>query len=123
MIAVRSMGLGLESIVGCGPGGILGPTCIASEVALECLVDIANERFKENAQRLERFRSLLKKLNSEGSREVKRRGQEGEEWEDAQVRRERKRAEGLMISQQSKGRKPPESSEDLEGTPNLQLLD
>lgn len=123
MVAVRSMGLSLESIVGCGIGGIQGPTCITSEEALECLVDIANERFKENTKRIERFRNVLKKLCSEGSSEVRRRCQEGEEWEDAQVRRERKRAEGLLRSQQPKDRNPPEISEDLQETLNLQLLD
>lgn len=122
MVAVRSMGLALESIIGI-EGEVLQPTCTASEESLECLVDIANERFKENTKRIERFRTLLKKLSTEKPGQTKRKGQDGEEWEDPQVRRERKRAEGLVRSQQMKDNKSLESSEEVPETPNLQLLD
>jgi tRNA wybutosine-synthesizing protein 3 len=123
MVAVRSMGLSLESIIGFGEDGSRYPTCTVSEESLETLVEQANERFKENTKRIERFRSLLEKLSAEDAGEVKRKGQDGEEWEDPQVRRERKRAEGLARSQQMRSSRPQEGSEDVQETPGLELLD
>ena len=102
MVAVRSMGLSLESIIGCAVADSRYPLCIVPEETLECLIDLANERFKENKRRTERFRSLLKELSSVRSIEPRRRGQEGDEWEDPQRRRERKKADGLVRSQQRK---------------------
>ena len=102
MVAVRSMGLALESIVGFNHGE--RPICMVSQENLESLVDKANERFKENSQRIARFQGLLTKPKGELS-ERRRRGQEGERWEDPRVRRDRKRAEGLMRSLQMKGNK------------------
>lgn len=98
------------------------PVCMVPEETLECLVGIANERFQENTKRIERFRALLKKLSTEGSGEVKKQGQDAEEWEDPQVRRERKRAEGLMRSRQMKESRQLQGWEDAE-TVDLQLLD
>ena len=121
MVAVRSMGLSLESIVGCGRGGINVPDCIVPEETLQCLVGIANERFVENTQRIDRFRRLLKKLSIEESGDARRKGQEGEEWENPQARKERKRAEGLWRSQQMKQRRVVERQDDMEIV-DVQLL-
>jgi tRNA wybutosine-synthesizing protein 3 len=124
MVAVRSMGLALDSIIGYSQGDATHPDCFVEEESLECLVSIANERFKENTKRIERFRDLLKKFSAEGSGEGKKKGQDGEEWEDSQIRRERKRAEGLMRSQQMKYSKQLERPD--RGTvdvADLQLLD
>lgn len=66
------------------------------EYQLRNLVEISSDRFRENTKRIERFRSLLKDVTREGP---EKRGQDGEEWEDAQVRRERKKAEGLKRAQ------------------------
>ena len=78
------------------------------------LVEQANERFKENTKRIERFRNLLKKFNSEEAGEAKKKDQDGEEWEDPQVRRVRKRAEGLMRSQQLRKSGADEATKVLE---------
>jgi tRNA wybutosine-synthesizing protein 3 len=126
MVAVRSMGLGLESIIGFGQGEARLPDCTVSEESLETLVEQANERFIENTKRIERFRSLLKKSSSEEAGEVKRKGQGGREWENQQVRRERKRAEGLMRSQQLKNSdvdKAIKALEDSQEPCGLQFLD
>ncbi len=91
MVAVRSTGLSLDSVIGrLGDDG--EGISIVSETYLEGLVAIANERFEENSQRIIRFQDLL--LSSNKASES--------EWEDASVRRERKRAEGLQKSRELK---------------------
>ncbi|TVY52201.1 tRNA wybutosine-synthesizing protein [Lachnellula suecica] len=93
MVGIRSMGLALESLVGFEDDG--REICMVPEWQLKTLLEISNERFVENTKRIERFRKLLGELGV-------MRGKEGEGWEDPQVRRERKRAEGLKRSQESK---------------------
>ncbi|TAQ89833.1 hypothetical protein B7494_g1841 [Chlorociboria aeruginascens] len=127
MVAVRSMGLALESIVGCHRD----PTpdqeqedekteiCITPEVQLDSLLQISNLRFRENTIRIDRFRKLLKDLTAGGlNRDTKRKGQDGVEWEDAQSRKERKKAEGLKRSLElrnsgHKSARGPDDSRDL----------
>lgn len=104
IVAIRSMGLGLESLIGTETNGT--KHCTVSGEYLKALINIANERFVENARRIERFRSLLKAaVDKEGASKGK-----GAEWEDAETRKERKRAEGLRradevrrLKQQLKG--------------------
>ncbi|KAG9230482.1 methyltransferase TYW3-domain-containing protein [Amylocarpus encephaloides] len=96
MVGIRTMGLSLESIIGfeCQGTGF----CTIPEGQLRVLLRVANERFVENTKRIERFRSLLKEFSAKkGNSQArsKRKGQEGEVWEDPKVRAERKRAEGL----------------------------
>ena len=98
MVAIRSSGLALESIVGVisEKGG--NDTChadqnddckmvdsIVTEEYLELLVNLANERFTTNTERVERFESGL--FRQEARRCMA--------WEDREARKERKRAEGL----------------------------
>jgi len=94
MVGIRSMGLALESIIGFEENGM--EICMVPEWQLKTLLEISNERFLENSKRIERFRLLLKELG--GAAQEIGRGKDG--WEDAQVRRERKRAEGLKRSQE-----------------------
>ncbi|OAA47090.1 tRNA wybutosine-synthesizing protein [Metarhizium rileyi] len=90
MVAIRSMGLGLESLIGYESAGRRYPLVSASY--LQTLMDIGNERFAENTKRIERFRRAFEealvlkaaRLNAEGG-----------EWEDPAARSERMRAEGL----------------------------
>ncbi len=93
MVAVRSSGLAFESLVGVlqemggegrfdGGGVVRG---LVSEEYLEVLVKIANERFRANVERAGRFEA-----------ELFRRERGNGEWEDADLRRERKRAEGVQ---------------------------
>jgi tRNA wybutosine-synthesizing protein 3 len=97
LVAVRSMGLGLESVVGQIDG--TDPLCFTQPEILLGLVDIANKRFKENKHRIDRFRKLLATaiLASRGTK-IKSKS-DGSEWEDASGRRERKKMEGLRISE------------------------
>ncbi|KAI9732032.1 MAG: hypothetical protein M1818_007627 [Claussenomyces sp. TS43310] len=101
MVAVRSMGLGLESVIGrlLLDSGI----CVVPESFLRGLLSIANERFDENAQRIERFRHLLaESVSASRSKPIVKKSAEGGEWEDADARRARKRAEGLKKAQEMK---------------------
>lgn len=88
MVAIRSMGLGFESLIGVEIDE--AKHCTVSPSYLQVLIRLANERFVENTRRIERFRSALVE-----ALRTTRKSKDGSEWEDAAVRRERKRAEGL----------------------------
>jgi len=103
IVAVRSSGLSLESIIGyCDDSseddGKPVIHSLVTEEYLEMLVAISNERFSINTERKERFRaSLLESCSPEYSRCSKTKGKSKPPgWEDPDKRRERKRAEGLM---------------------------
>ncbi|KAI9838976.1 MAG: hypothetical protein M1819_004184 [Sarea resinae] len=89
IVAVRSSGLALDSIV-----GRLAPNAedveeiesLVGEGYLQTLVNIANGRFAVNEQRIQRFTDLLGSSTDE---------KDASAWEDANVRKKRKRAEGL----------------------------
>ena len=104
IVAVRSMGLGLESLIGRETNGI--KHCTVSGEYLRALIKIANERFGENARRIARFRALLREATAGGGAARNgggRRGRKGDGgggWEDADVRRERKRLEGLRRAEE-----------------------
>ena len=95
MVAIRTAGVALESLVGFIPDRMKDQKDgteteehiirIVSEEYLELLVNIANERFKTNAERMKRFEQDL----------FKRESGLGQAWEDSKSRQERKRAEGL----------------------------
>lgn len=90
------MGLGLESLIGTETNGI--KHCTVPGEYLKALINIANERFVENTRRIERFRRLLKQaVEQEEAGGAKGKGPE---WEDAEVRKERKRAEGLKRAEE-----------------------
>lgn len=94
------MGLGLESLIGTETNGI--KRCTVPGEYLKALINIANERFEENTKRIERFRRLLKEAVEKeeaagGGGGAKGRGHE---WEDSEVRKERKRAEGLRRAEE-----------------------
>ncbi|KAF6814298.1 tRNA wybutosine-synthesizing protein [Colletotrichum plurivorum] len=92
VVGVRTMGLGLESLVGYVLDEDNSQHVTVSAAYLRDLVRIANERFGENAARIARFRSALRDAVAGPPARV---GDAGGEWEDAAARRERKRAEGL----------------------------
>ncbi|KAI1391916.1 methyltransferase TYW3-domain-containing protein [Hypoxylon trugodes] len=89
IVAIRSMGLSFESLIGYQSGDDDSSLqCTVSPTYLRTLIGIANKRFIENAKRIARFEAALAEATGPSNTN-------GEEWEDAQVRRERKRAEGL----------------------------
>lgn len=106
MVAVRTAGLGLDSIIGFvkpspSPGGdpsagLDSIQMLVSEEYLRMLLSVANERFEINSQRTSRFREALKaqfETAPSGS----------QEFEPMEVRRERMRREGLLRRDLMKG--------------------
>ncbi|KAI0805091.1 methyltransferase TYW3-domain-containing protein [Xylaria sp. FL0064] len=87
IVAIRSMGLSLESLIGIQEDGVT--KCTVSDDYLLSLLRIANERFEENRKRIERFRTAV----LEASKPPKKR--DGTQWENSKTRRKRKREEGL----------------------------
>jgi tRNA wybutosine-synthesizing protein 3 len=85
------MGLALESLVGIHYGG--REMCNISEEGLKTLLEISNARFRANTERTIRFREVLRRLLSNNPGPKK--NGDGGGWEDAQDRRNRKKAEGL----------------------------
>ena len=120
IVAVRSMGLALESIIGFHEEG--KEVASASEEELKVLLEISNERFVVNSQRIERFRELLRQLGDGGEGKKKKGDGDGEEWEDAMVRRERKREAGLRRREMVKqsGGQPLEDPDDFAGLEYLE---
>lgn len=88
MVAIRTQGLFLSSIIGYqeGPNSPIKP--MVTEEYLTTLVELANRRFLANEERKQRFRRALLKLDKSG-KDV------DDAWEPTEKRRERKRAEGL----------------------------
>ena len=114
MVAVRTAGLGLESIIGhAGADDALeferqhaeGSELYANEYEalvtedyLGILVSIANERFEANRNKIARFRTCLREAMALQLKKT----HEAEDWEDAESRRRRKRGEGLRVSHDKK---------------------
>lgn len=79
------------------------------------LVALSNERFLVNTERKERFRAILMDLYSRrpdpgtGAKENNAKAR-GPDWEDAETRRARKRAEGLQRKQQQQQLERPATS-------------
>lgn len=113
MVGIRSMGLGFESLIGYQSGDRRIRN--VSTQYLHTLMGIADERFVENTKRIESFRDALR-VNVQGK--PTRLNAEGNEWEDAAARKERKRAEGLRKKAEAQNErqrtKSNESEESIE---------
>ena len=91
VVAVRSTGYSFDCIIGYQDDAGRNVSLV-SESHLRMLVCIANERFKINGERIARFRTqLLESYHASASEP----GASAPDWEDADVRKQRKRAEGL----------------------------
>ncbi|OAA60552.1 cog1590 daomin protein [Niveomyces insectorum RCEF 264] len=111
IVAVRSMGLGLASVVGVADTSSGGndddqttakARCIVSRGYLARLARLADQRFATNRARTERFRAALVAAVGRGqggpaddSTAAAAAATTPNTWEDADARRARKRAEGL----------------------------
>jgi len=100
IVAVRSSGLSFESIIGyceeTSDGVEPVIRSLVTEEYLRMLVALANERFTVNKSRMERFRSNFLELYAAASSPVtNKKSTKPPGWEDPQIRRETKRAEGL----------------------------
>ncbi|CCC08817.1 unnamed protein product [Sordaria macrospora k-hell] len=120
IVAIRSMGLSFESLIGVQPSSSNNSSQRQSLVTpeyLSLLVKIANERFGENKKRIARFREALRLAFDEDSgaggggaeeKKKKQAGDGGGEWEDAEARKQRKREEGLARREGVRRRKEEE---------------
>ncbi|KAL4870450.1 hypothetical protein BDV12DRAFT_58234 [Aspergillus spectabilis] len=108
IVAVRSAGLALESVIGyCEDESNTGDVgsgnsepvvrSLVTEEYLRMLVAMSNERFLVNSERKERFRTaLVSSCSTEDSDGTKLKGKARPPgWEDPETRKERMRAEGL----------------------------
>lgn len=116
IVAVRSAGLALESVIGyCEHNNDDSEPLMRSLVTeeyLQMLVALANERFKVNKERVERFRSRLLNLYemvSNATSNIAHR-KKPSDWEDSQTRKERKRLEGLRRQAEKFRQKESESN-------------
>lgn len=106
MVAVRTAGLGLEAIIA-SISSIEddGPPHFQPLVAKDyvtILLRLANERFGANMQRIERFRTFLRKSLALETEKVR----DDNQWESPEARRERKRDQGLKIKSAIKVDRP-----------------
>lgn len=109
MVAIRSMGLGLESIIGMQTAGKLQR--IVTPEYLAMLVRISNDRFQQNADRIERFRLALAEEFGGGRKQTVK-----PDWEDADARKERKKAEGMR--RRDEVAREREKSKEFDGSTN-----
>ncbi|KAE8147295.1 methyltransferase TYW3-domain-containing protein [Aspergillus avenaceus] len=130
IVAVRSAGLSLESVIGYCEDDETDDRAsdepvirsFVTEEYLRMLVAIANERFSVNTERKERFRQTLLNVYSDtpGPKTKKKTKPPG--WEDSQARRERMRTEGLMrkklLEEQARKNEDQETGQATE-TPSL----
>jgi tRNA wybutosine-synthesizing protein 3 len=116
IVAVRSSGLSLESIIGycedfpgAPPPDDQHPSMLirslVTEEYLQMLVALANERFTANTERVKRFRQRLLELtsatSSSSSASTSTRKKKPPDWEHPQTRRERMRAEGMRRKEEA----------------------
>ncbi|KAK0668615.1 methyltransferase TYW3-domain-containing protein [Cercophora samala] len=101
IVAVRSMGLSFESLIGVEDGAGTRKAVVGSGY-LNRVVNNSEKLFKENEKRIGRFREALKAAFEEGSKKK-------EGWEDADARRERKRLEGLRRKEELQRQKEVET--------------
>ncbi|KAF7559609.1 hypothetical protein G7046_g4530 [Stylonectria norvegica] len=110
MVAIRSMGLAFESLIGQQVVDGQLQRLVTPEY-LHTLIQIANERFTENSNRIERFRAAFRDAMSEP---VPKMNPQGDEWEDSAARRERKKAEGLRRKAEAQTARNLESKAEAE---------
>ena len=99
MVAVRSAGLAIDSIIGfqTQENGADQISVMVSEDYLRTLIAVANERFTINAERIARFRTaLLKGKGCTMESGMDDNAQETSTYEPSDQRKARKRREGLL---------------------------
>ncbi|OCL15452.1 hypothetical protein AOQ84DRAFT_278933 [Glonium stellatum] len=124
MVAVRSAGLTFDSIIGYQNKQGLNVSMV-NERHLRMLVGIANERFRVNTERIERFRStLLSQFKSPRTSVAEfpsiKPAKAG--YEDPDARRQRKKMEGLSRQQAMQIEKATTNySKELNSKPSLEI--
>lgn len=96
IVAVRSAGYSFDAIIGYQDEKGDNIAMVDANY-LRTLVNVANERFKINLDRIARFRDGLLKTQQHGTSRAP-------DWEDADARKQRKREEGLARQQALKSK-------------------
>lgn len=114
MIAVRTNGIALDSIIGYEDGhGHVVP--MVSEAYLWTLLGVANKRFGINAERRDRLRASLIPCTSASD----------QDWEPTDIRKQRKREEGLKRQQALQAKTisgPSDNVDDLLDEKSFEIL-
>jgi tRNA wybutosine-synthesizing protein 3 len=92
MVAVRSSGYSFDAIIGY-QSDTGKNIALVDETYLQTLFNIANDRFRVNSERIKRFEVALHEQYHPES--IPRADVNKPEWEAADVRKQRKREEGL----------------------------
>jgi len=104
MVAVRSTGLALDSVIGLMHDDSTEYCSIVDETCLRTLVSIATERFQTNTERIHRLQTLMRTVITPAKVDESK-------WEDAASRRERKIAEGLQRQAETRLKNEQEEAE------------
>ena len=117
MVAIRTAGLALSSVIGFIHEGLKGgddKICpLVDDNYLRVLIELDNERFKANTDRIKRLGEELKRI---GANE---RESHSKAWEDKATRAERKRAEGLREQARQRGRATSKQSDGFESSTDI----
>ncbi|KAF1940681.1 hypothetical protein EJ02DRAFT_379380 [Clathrospora elynae] len=113
MVAVRSAGYSFDSIIGYQNEDEHN-IALVDEKYLQTLVGIANQRFKINTDRIDRFRNALLEIYQPVTSITT--GSSKPDWEDADVRKQRKREEGLARQQAMQNQGSPDTKNTSEVT-------
>lgn len=120
MVAVRSMGLGFESLIGYAEDDGDAKCLMVPPEYLDVLMRIGNERFVENAKRIARFELAF----SEAIRgPLPKKNPEGGDWEDPVARRERMKAEGLRRQAALKAQRDVEAEAEATAAEETELAE
>jgi tRNA wybutosine-synthesizing protein 3 len=92
MVAIRSTGYSFDCFIGYQDGNRRN-ICLVGEKYLQSMVAIANDRFRINNERIARFHTALVNMHQQLRQHPIT--PKNPEWEDADLRRLRKREEGL----------------------------
>jgi tRNA wybutosine-synthesizing protein 3 len=107
LVAVRSGGLAFDCVIGYAADAD-GIRLLVPPAYIRMMLEVANRRFAANGERRERFRYALRRgLAGGGSDGARPAG-----WEPEDVRRERKRAEGLRRREELASRRPRQEMSD-----------
>lgn len=109
IVAVRSMGLSLESLIGYEAADGTRSLMVSPDY-LDVLMQISDQRFTENTRRIQRFTDAFR--DAIAGPPV-RKNDAGGDWEDAAARRDRMRAEGLRRKAEL-AKKTPQAEAELQ---------
>lgn len=119
MLAIRTQSLSFDCIIGVYDNTIenIRPLVDRSYVAM--LMEIGNERMRQNAEKMQRLQKEIElSLKDNDGNCTRRKGKKGAEWEDAELRKQRLREEGLRRKEEIRRQKESGKAETTEPVSN-----